>query len=307
MNEHRWKPSPIILLTALDLEYEAVRARLTDIRRTPRVAGTRFEAGSLPGGVGDAIIVLTGMGNHSSAVIAERAISTFEPAAILLVGVAGRLKASLDLGDIVVATHVYGYHGAAARAGGLKSRPRVWDIDHGIEQAAHQLRRQYDRERAARPAADSPQVHFGPIASGEVLHDAPASDPLSWIKEHYEDAIAIEMEAAGFAKAGQLNAVPGAVIRAISDAADGTKAQTDGDYWQDRAIRTAAAFAVTLAADLAVDHASETAAAITDSSGIQVKTRGGSHGAVAGIIHGGVHNSHLGSAAARRAEEPGQP
>jgi adenosylhomocysteine nucleosidase len=282
MNELRWKASPVLFLTALDLEYEAVRDQLSDIRRSPSVSGTRFEIGALPGGAGDAILVLTGMGNHSSAVITERAVNFFKPAAVLLVGVP-----KVNLGDVVVATHVYAYHGAAARAGGLVSRPRVWDIDHGIEQAAHQLSR-----RSERVSPDAPRVHFGPVASGEILHDAPASDPLSWIRKHYEDAVAIEMEAAGVVKAGQLNRIPGAVIRAVSDLADGTKAETDGADWQSRAVRNAAVFATALAADLASDRPVETAAAGADESTIRVQVSGGSHGAVAGIIHGGVHNSH---------------
>ncbi|MEV4276867.1 5'-methylthioadenosine/S-adenosylhomocysteine nucleosidase [Actinoplanes xinjiangensis] len=308
MSEHRWKPSPVLFLTALDLEYEAVRDQLSDIRRSPSVSKTRFEIGSLPGGAGDAILVLTGMGNQTSAVITERAVNFFKPAAVLLVGVAGRLKPKVSLGDIVVATHVYAYHGAAARAAGLASRPRVWDIDHGIEQAAHQLSRRYGRDRGSRLSSEVPRVHFGPVASGEILHDAPTSDPLTWIKEHYEDAVAIEMEAAGVAKAGQLNSVPGAVVRAISDLADGTKAQTDGEDWQSRAVRNAAVFATTLAADLANDRLSEaTAAAAEDTSGIRVETYGGSHGAVAGVIRGGVHNSYPEGAPLSRSSERGWP
>ncbi|MFF5083488.1 purine phosphorylase [Actinoplanes sp. NPDC000266] len=294
MSEHRWKPLPVVVLTALDLEFEAVREQLTDVRSLSPVSRTYFERGSLPGGAGDAVLGLTGKGNHAAAVITERAINAFKPAAVLFVGVAGSLKPTIHLGDVVVATHVYAYHGAAARAGGLRSRPRVWDIDHGIEQAAHQLRRRYDRERATSPSADVPRVRFGPIAAGEILHDAPKSAPLTWIKRHYEDAVAIEMEAAGVAKAGQLNAVPGAVIRAISDPADGTKARSDAEDWQPRAVRNAAVFAIALAAELAAGRASEAAEAGPALDPIRVETHGGSHGAVAGVIQGGVHNSYSG-------------
>ncbi|MEV6348432.1 5'-methylthioadenosine/S-adenosylhomocysteine nucleosidase [Actinoplanes sp. NPDC051851] len=297
MNEHRWKASPVVFLTALDLEYSAVVEQLTDIRRTPSVAGTRFEIGTLPGGAGDAVVALTSMGNHSSAVIAERAIREFAPAAVLFVGVAGRVKRSIELGDLVVATHVYAYHGAAARNDGIRSRPRVWDIDHGIEQAAHQIKRQYDRERGANPPANRPLVHFGPLASGEILHDRAESVALQWIRQHYEDALAIEMEAAGVAKAGQLNAAPLAVIRAVSDRADGTKSTTDGDDWQPRAVRNAAVFAVDLAVELAADARPRTptevspAATPPETPVTRVETYGGSHGAVAGVVNGGVHNT----------------
>jgi adenosylhomocysteine nucleosidase len=267
---------PIVILTALDVEYLAVRERLADVRRPKPVSGTRFEVGSLEEG-GDVVLALTGQGTHASAVITERAISTFTPLAVLFVGVAGALKPNLNLGDIIVATHVYAYHGAAARAGGLKSRPRVWEIDHRIDQAAHQVAWRSEGLR----------VLFGPVASGEVLHDAKVSEPRRWLQEHYDDALAIEMESAGVAKAGQLSAAPVAVIRAISDRADGTKGGTDEQRWQAMAVRNAAGFATALAADLI---AQDPGRKIETERHVHVETHGGSHGAVAGVINDGVHN-----------------
>ncbi|MEU8229181.1 5'-methylthioadenosine/S-adenosylhomocysteine nucleosidase [Actinoplanes sp. NPDC048967] len=289
MNGPRISRPPIVILTALEVEYAAVRATLADLRQPPPVSGTRFEVGSLGGGAGEVVLALTGAGNHGSAVIAERAIREFTPAAVLFVGVAGRLHPGLALGDVVVATHVYAYHGAAARTGGLKSRPRVWEIDHGIDQAARQIARRVDRARDLRVGAEGPRVHFGPVASGEILHDAKVSQPLRWLREHYDDALAIEMEAAGVAKAGHLSAAPVAVVRAISDFADGTKSGTDGAQWQARAVRNAATFATALAADLIAHHPAR-AGQDRYRPEVQVSTKGGSHGAVAGVINGGVHN-----------------
>jgi len=290
MNVRRWNRPPVVVLTALEVEYEAVRSMLADLRQPPPVSGTRFEVGSLGRDAGEVVLALTGAGNHASAVIAERAIREFAPSAVLFVGVAGRLRPSLALGDVVVATHVYAYHGAAARADGLKSRPRVWEIDHGIDQAARQVARQVERGRSRRAGAEGPRVHFGPVASGEVLHDARVSEPLRWIREHYDDALAIEMEAAGVAKAGQLSAAPVAVVRGISDRADGTKAGTDGERWQPRAVRNAASFATALAAELIAQHPPR-AGAGSRTPEVHVETRGGSHGTVAGVVNGGVHNN----------------
>jgi adenosylhomocysteine nucleosidase len=251
MSKHRWTDGSVVILTALDLEYRAVQERLTGIRPHQHPAGTRFEVGTLANGAGTVALAQVGMGNHAAAVLAERAIAEFSPVAVLFVGVAGALRAGLALGDIVVATHVYAYHGAAARDDGMKSRPRVWDLDHRIDQTARHLARTGAWARNLPLEQGRPRVHFGPVASGEVLHDTRVSEPLRWIREHYDDALAIEMEAAGVAKAGQLNAAPIAVVRAISDLADGTKAGTDGKYWQPRAARHAAEFAAALAGELA--------------------------------------------------------
>jgi 8-oxo-dGTP diphosphatase len=95
-------------------------------------------------------------------------------------------------------------------------------------------------------------VVFGPIAAGEVVQDSGISAEAQWIREHYNDACAIEMEAAGVAQAAHLNdSLPVVVIRGISDRADGGKATADDAGWQPRAAANAAAFAVALVAALA--------------------------------------------------------
>jgi adenosylhomocysteine nucleosidase len=275
---------PIVILTALELEYQAVRDHLVGLRGEAPVSGTRFEAGALQAG-GEVVLAVTGPGTHGTAVIAERAIRVFAPRAVLFAGIAGSLKPAVRLGDIVVATHVYAYHGAAARPAGLASRPRVWELDHAIDQTARQVAR-----RIAEDARGRPVVHFGPVASGEVLHDSRVSDPLRWIRRHYDDALAIEMEAAGVAKAGHLGRAPVAVIRAISDRADGTKAATDGSGGQPWAARRAARFALALAAEIMAAPDVEQPAGGRPDPQTHIETHGGSHGAVAGVIHGGVHN-----------------
>jgi 8-oxo-dGTP diphosphatase len=184
MNERR---SLVVILSALDVEYRAVRERLVTVRRLDSVAGTLFETGTLYAG-GEVVLALTGKGHHPAAVIAERAISTFSPIAVLFAGVAGALTPDLNLGDIVVAPRVYAYRGAAA-GGGPMARPRIWEIDHRIDLAAHRVNRRFD------------QVRFGPVASGEVLPDPQDSPERRWVDEPYEDPLTIDMEAAGVAQA----------------------------------------------------------------------------------------------------------
>src|SRR5437763_12932503 len=131
----------LVVLTALDLEYESIRGRLTDSRVQSHRAGTRFEIGRLADGDCRVVLSLVGKGNHAAAVLAERAISEFDPAALLFVGVAGALRSSIALGDIVVATHVYAYHGGTSQDDGLKARPRVWEVSHRALQTAQHLKR----------------------------------------------------------------------------------------------------------------------------------------------------------------------
>ncbi|GAA3473629.1 5'-methylthioadenosine/S-adenosylhomocysteine nucleosidase family protein [Nonomuraea roseola] len=243
---------PVVILTALDLEYAAVRKHLAGLRTHHHRAGTLFEVGHLADGECQMALGLVGKGNHPAAVLAERAISEFDPLALLFVGVAGALWPQVGLGDVVVATHVYAYHGGTSEDNGFKARPRVWEISHEAAQVAHHLERSGTWTRRLPDRMDIPAVRFGPIAAGEVVQDSAISIHAQWVRQTYNDALAIEMEAAGVAQAAHFNrSLPMIVVRGVSDRADGTKATTDGANWQPRAVANAAAFATSLAAELA--------------------------------------------------------
>ena len=243
---------PIVILTALDLEYQAVREHVTGVKLHRHPAGTRFEAGHLADGGAQVVLGLVGKGNQPSAVLAERAITEFTPAALLFVGVAGALWPHIDLGDVVVATHVYAYHGGTSEDDGFKARPRVWETSHEVDQIARHLYRSKTWTRRLPEGAAVPRVRFGAIAAGEVVQDSAISAHARWVRQTYNDAIAIEMEAAGVAQAAHHNrSLPMAVIRGISDRADGTKTRTDSADWQQKAVANAAAFATALAQETA--------------------------------------------------------
>lgn len=286
----------VVILTALNLEYEAVREKLTDPQLHRHRAGTRFEIGWLADRRCRVALGLVGKGNHPAAVLAERAIAEFDPVAVLFVGVAGALRGKLALGDVVVATHVYAYHGGTSEDDGLKARPRVWEIAHGPDQIARHLVRTGAWTTQLAQGGTTPRVHFGPIAAGEVVQDSTVSDHARWVRQHYNDALAIEMEAAGVAQAGHLNGSPVIVVRGISDRADGTKTTTDGASWQPKAVANAAAFAITLAVELVREaHTSsprtqvDTRRKPTMSSAVSNSVSGAAQvGVQAGHIHGDV-------------------
>ncbi|MFI7322583.1 purine phosphorylase [Streptomyces venezuelae] len=240
----------VVILTALNLEYQAVRERLTGPQLHRHKRGTRFEVGTVQGTSCRVALGLTSKGNSSAAVISERAIQEFSPTAVLFVGVAGALWETARLGDVVVATHVYAYHGGTSEDDGLKARPRVWEAPHGVSQLASHLARLNDWADSVSGHEDVPHVRFGAIAAGEVVQNSRISAEAKWIRQHYNDALAIEMEAAGVAQAGHLSGAPVAVIRGISDRADGTKNSADDRNWQPRAAANAAAFAARLAVEL---------------------------------------------------------
>jgi adenosylhomocysteine nucleosidase len=243
---------PVLVLTALDLEYQAVSAHLTGLRRHPHPAGTLFETGHLPGG-GEVILALTGAGNTGAAVLAERAMSTFDPQALLFVGVAGTLSDDVKLGDVVVATRVYAYPGGKETDAGVMTRPRAWDASHELEQRAHHLARAGSWAGFLPGTTPEllPKVHFKPIAAGEMVLASRAGPTAERLRATYNDAAAIDMEGAGVTQASQFNrSLPTLIVRGISDRADGGKTALDEAGWQPRAAAHAAAFALALAAEL---------------------------------------------------------
>ncbi|GAA2149738.1 hypothetical protein GCM10009760_43230 [Kitasatospora kazusensis] len=298
---------PVVILTALNLEYQAVRQRLADPQVHRHERGTRFEVGTVRGTSCRVALGLTSKGNSSAAVIAERAIQEFSPVAVLFVGVAGALWDTTRLGDVVMASHVYAYHGGTSEDDGLKARPRAWEAPHGISQLASHLARLNDWADPAPDHEDTPQVRFGAIAAGEIVQNSRISAEAKWIRQHYNDALAIEMEAAGVAQAGHLNGAPVAIIRGISDRADGTKNSADDRNWQPRAAANAAAFATRLAVEL-MGEQEETAMHRDDSvrsaERLDRHVSNTAHNSTVGIMAGLVTGSSVHLDAAPKASGP---
>jgi nucleoside phosphorylase len=242
--------SIVVVLTALDLEYHAVRQCLHGVRVRSHPSGTLFEVGQLPEGAGAVAMAVTGEGNVGAAVLAERAIAMFAPRAMLCVGVAGGLRPDIALGDVVVATKVYALHGGRVHDKGFVARPRAWHASHELEQVAKLVARSgtwtnFIEPDSGLPSVAQPVVHFKPIASGEVVVNGRDESMTGHLRDVFDDAVAVEMESAGIAHAAHLNgALPVLTVRGISDHADSAKHANDAAGWQHVAAGHAAAFTI---------------------------------------------------------------
>lgn len=230
--------SPIaVILTALPVESQAVRTYLTDVETLVHPSGTRAERGRLDGTSWYVALAEIGEGTLTAAVLTERLHNWLRPQALLFVGVAGGLKDDIKVGDVVVATKVYGIHGGKQTPEGFLVRPEAWRSSHRLEQAArHALRG---------------KAHFKPIAVGDVVLADAESAIARHLHEHYNDAVAIEMEGAGVAQAAHLTGTLDAlIIRGISDKADAHKHERDAEGSQPKAAKNAARAAVALLQEL---------------------------------------------------------
>jgi nucleoside phosphorylase len=238
----------VVVLTALGTEYDAVRAFLRAPVRTVHPAGTIFEIGGLDGIPGRIALAEIGTGNQAAAAITERAIAVFRPRAVLFVGIAGALHDDLELGSVVVATKVYGYHGGTDETGAFQARPQAWDADHALDQLAREVHRTGSWTRLSESTYEQPPaVWFRPVAAGEVVLNSQMTALAGQLRAVYSDAATIEMESAGTAKAAHLNRVPFLTVRGVSDRADGSKYAPGGVAWRAVAAANAAAFAIAVA------------------------------------------------------------
>ena len=92
MAESQLQTRAAVILTALPVEYRAVRAHLSNVQEKVHPSGTVYETGDFTPKDGQRWTVSIGeigAGNEGAALEAERAINYFEAKVALFVGVAG--------------------------------------------------------------------------------------------------------------------------------------------------------------------------------------------------------------------------
>lgn len=234
----------VMFLTALPVEYQAVRAHLHALHEVG-YKGTIYEQGTFSTLTGTCEVSITQVypGNSSAAAEAERAMTCFSPDIMFFVGVAGGIK-DVQLGDVAVATDVYNYEAGKADATFLL-RPRMGKSTYDLVQRAQVEARKPDWLQLLNGPIprQAPRVFIKPIAAGEKVITSTRSVIWQHIRTNYEDAVAVEMEGYGLLQAVYANQqVSALIIRGISDLID-NKYEADSANFQEIAARHASAFA----------------------------------------------------------------
>ena len=92
------------IIGAMELEVETLKAHLTDLTITTK-ANMEFNEGKL-GGV-SVVVVRSGIGKVNAALCVQILVDHFSVTHIMNTGVAGSLKAELNIGDIVISTDIW--------------------------------------------------------------------------------------------------------------------------------------------------------------------------------------------------------
>lgn len=247
----------VTILTALPVEYLAVRHHLSDLQEEMHPQGSIYERGTFTvnGMCWQVGIAEMGAGNTGAAVEAERAIAHFNPDVLFLVGIAGGIK-DVGIGDVVAATKVYGYESGKVGEEHFLTRPTLGQSAHALVQRARAEARKGEwLKRGSDVLGTAPRVVVAPIAAGEKVIASTQSEVYQFLRRSYNDAIAVEMEGYGVLSAAfAYPQVQAMVIRGISDLIDGKNDDSvePESVRQERASAHASAFAFEVLAKLKI-------------------------------------------------------
>ena len=212
-----------------------------------------------------AVCCLAGeMGTLPAHDAATRLLAFADVKVLVLLGLAGALDESVELGDVVVAGEVNEFQAsskARSTAAGyeVSYSGRHWSQEFAITEAVKhfeyscpdgfrrwqtQVEKDFERltvtekESVCAPPAT---LHIGPIASGNIVAASRAF--VDEVKRINRKFLAIDMEAAGvaFAATKRVHPVPWLVVRGISDRADENKGTLDNQEgaWRRYSVRNA--------------------------------------------------------------------
>lgn len=188
----------------------------------------RFMEGTLYGR--KVVLSICGPGKINAALCAQYMLLQYKPSAVINLGVAGAVAPDVAIGDIVVGTAAVQHDVDTSALGdppGLIPGINMLELpcDEGL----------LEKFRAALHVLPGLKGHFGIIATGDQF----ISDKLSrkLIRERY-GALCCEMEGGAIAHACYMHNTACAIVRAISDNADGTSTVEYHQFLQQAAHRS---------------------------------------------------------------------
>ena len=198
------------IIGAMEVEVEKLRAKMTETEMKT-VAGMNFCKGKLEGK--DVVIVRSGIGKVNAGICSQILVDLYQVDGIVNTGIAGSLKAEINIGDIVVSTdaiqHDMDATGFGYEPGVIPRMPvSCFEADKRLVKAA---------EDACKEAVPEVGVFAGRIVSGDqFISDRQVKNRIT----AQFGGMCTEMEGAAIAQAAYLNSIPFVIIRAISDKAD---------------------------------------------------------------------------------------
>ena len=198
------------IIGAMEQEVSQVVKAMTDINST-KIAGMVFNSGKLCGK--DVIVVKSGIGKVNAAVCTQILATEFHVDTVINTGIAGSLKAEINIGDIVLSTDALQHDVDATNFG--YELGMIPGMDVSIFKASEELIEK--AEAACKKENPELGIFKGRVVSGDQFISDKATKERIVNNFH---GYCTEMEGAAIAQAAYLNNIPFLIIRAISDKAD---------------------------------------------------------------------------------------
>lgn len=238
----------ILVLTALELERQAVLAHLENVQQELHPdTKTDYNVGyyNTPTGKVKVVVGKTDQTNTNAGIETERALTYFSPSHAFFVGVAGGIK-DVKIGDVVIGKAVFGYE-RGKKAEEFLSRPQFGLSSYDLERLAESYGNSEEWEEksfklANKQFSEKISVFSGTIAAGEKVVTNVHSDEIQFLKKFVSNALAIEMEGLGFLEACRpFSNLKSLLLRGISDLLENKK-ESDGSGSQNYASQNVAGF-----------------------------------------------------------------
>lgn len=176
-------------------------------------AGITVSRGKLKGT--DVVLAQSGIGKVNATICTQMLVDLYQPDALLFSGVAGGLLPNMQVGDLVIASHLIQYDmdltAFGRRHGEIPGHDRMVESDPGLVQKAAEA-----FDLAFPGSVDGPNLMLGTVVSGDrFISDA---ETLRWLQREFA-ALATEMEGAAVGYTCSLNKLPFVIVRGLSDTA----------------------------------------------------------------------------------------
>lgn len=198
------------IIGAMDEEVAKIKEQMEQVQVKTK-ASMDFYQGTIGGK--EVVVVRSGIGKVNAGICAQILADDYQVEGIVNTGIAGSLRAEINIGDIVISTDAV-QHDMDAVAFGypLGQIPRMDTLAFQADARLAELAVQ-----CCKKVIPEIGVFQGRVASGDEFV-AKKERKEAILKEF--DAYCCEMEGAAIAQAAYLNQIPFVIIRAISDKAD---------------------------------------------------------------------------------------
>lgn len=213
------------IIGAMESEVERLREAMV-VEKTENVAGMKFYCGRIDDA--ECVVVRSGIGKVNAAICTQILCDLFPITSIWNTGIAGSLRAEINIGDIVISTDAV-QHDMDARYFGYEpgvipqQKVSAFAADEALAERAEAICKEVNPDIS---------VFRGRVLSGDQF--IAEKEKKQWLSDTFS-GMCTEMEGAAIAHAAYRNGMPFLIIRAISDKADDS-ATEDYNTFEKKAI-----------------------------------------------------------------------